>query len=255
MGAHVATITHLHKGLGGRETTTIYSPTPEIFTRAGTWRTLPGATSDLAYGNVGLNWSYPHAYQMLNNAEKVFLLSHDGNTFEINTVGDGMITKLTKKTFASNPKLPSVMFSQGKLLSLRNGARAVVVDINGSAPVISNTATMSQQRLYSNATVLADGKVMVNGGSSVGNVLDGAAYATEIWDPQTGQWTLGALAAKPRRYHSNSLLLQDGSVFTGGGGAPGPVRNMNAEIYYPRTCTTRTAIPRLVRPWTARPVH
>jgi YD repeat-containing protein len=28
-------------------------------------------------------------------------------------------------------------------------------------------------------------------------------------------------------------LLPDGSVLTGGGGAPGPVKNLNAEIYYP----------------------
>ena len=29
------------------------------------------------------------------------------------------------------------------------------------------------------------------------------------------------------------MLLPDGSVLTGGGGAPGPVKNLNAEIYYP----------------------
>jgi hypothetical protein len=29
------------------------------------------------------------------------------------------------------------------------------------------------------------------------------------------------------------MLLPDGSVLTTGGGAPGPVKNLNAEIYYP----------------------
>jgi hypothetical protein len=29
------------------------------------------------------------------------------------------------------------------------------------------------------------------------------------------------------------LLLQDGSVLTAGGGAPGPLVNLNAQIYYP----------------------
>ena len=38
---------------------------------------------------------------------------------------------------------------------------------------------------------------------------------------------------KDRLYHSTSLLLPDGSVLTAGGGAPGPVTNLNAEIYYP----------------------
>ena len=59
------------------------------------------------------------------------------------------------------------------------------------------------------------------------------AYAAAIWDPVTGQWTLGASAVKPRLYHSTALLLPDGSVLTAGGGAPGPVNNLNAEMYYP----------------------
>jgi Galactose oxidase-like, Early set domain len=63
--------------------------------------------------------------------------------------------------------------------------------------------------------------------------LIGVAYAVEIWGPTTGQWTLGANAVKPRLYHSIALLLPDGSVLTAGGGAPGPVKNLNAEIYYP----------------------
>jgi hypothetical protein len=34
-------------------------------------------------------------------------------------------------------------------------------------------------------------------------------------------------------YHSNALLLEDATVLTCGGGAPGPLNNLNAEIYYP----------------------
>lgn len=62
---------------------------------------------------------------------------------------------------------------------------------------------------------------------------DRRGYAAAIWDPATGQWTLGASAVKPRLYHSIALLLPDGSVLTGAGGAPGPVKNLNAEMYYP----------------------
>jgi len=29
------------------------------------------------------------------------------------------------------------------------------------------------------------------------------------------------------------MLLPDATVLTGGGGAPGPVNNLNSEIYYP----------------------
>jgi Domain of unknown function (DUF1929) len=99
--------------------------------------------------------------------------------------------------------------------------------------VITPTADISQRRYWSNATVLPNGKVLLTGGSAVANQLTGVAYAAEIWDPATGQWTLGANAAKARLYHSTALLLPDGSVLTAGGGAPGPVNNLNAEIYYP----------------------
>ncbi len=36
-----------------------------------------------------------------------------------------------------------------------------------------------------------------------------------------------------RLYHSNALLLPDATILVGGGGAPGPVANTNAQIYYP----------------------
>jgi hypothetical protein len=80
---------------------------------------------------------------------------------------------------------------------------------------------------------MADGKVLVNGGSYTRNELINVAYHNEIWDPKTGKWTRGAIAAKPRLYHSSALLLMDGTVLTGGGGAPGPVINLNSEIFYP----------------------
>ena len=93
-------------------------------------------------------------------------------------------------------------------------------------------------------------KVLVTGGSAVANQLTGVAYAATIWNPATGQWTLGASAVKPRLYHSTALLLPDGSVLTAGGGAPGPVKNLNAEIYYPALsirCIRATGCPSVDR--------
>ena len=54
-----------------------------------------------------------------------------------------------------------------------------------------------------------------------------------IWNPDTGQWTNDASAAIGRFYHSTTTLLPDGTVLSAGGGAPGPLTNLNAEIYTP----------------------
>ena len=86
-------------------------------------------------------------------------------------------------------------------------------------------------------TVIADGRVVVTGGSRQPNQLVGVNYQALIWDPRTGQWTTGAATptspAYARLYHSNALLLPDATILVGGGGAPGPVVNTNAQIYYP----------------------
>lgn len=128
--------------------------------------------------------------------------------------------------------MASAMFAPGKILLLREKAQAVVVDINGANPVVTPTAPLSQVRRYANATVLADGKVFINGGSFAGDAVPGAIYSAEIWDPKTGKWASGASAAMPRLYHSASLLPPDGSVLTAGG-TTADVGWLNAEIYFP----------------------
>ena len=215
--------------LGGREDPNTSAPTPEVFTQYVGWRTLWGATSDTAFG--GNNWYYPRSVVAPNGA--VFVLGHDGNMFYLNPAGNGAITQLTQQTLGADSSVPTLMFAPGRLLSVRAQQKVVVVDLNGPQPVVTPTADLDRLRIWSNATVLADGKVLVNGGSAVENQLTGVAYAAAIWDPATGQWTLGASAVVPRLYHSTALLLPDGSVLTAGGGAPGPVNNLNAEIYYP----------------------
>src|SRR5262249_22503784 len=44
---------------------------------------------------------------------------------------------------------------------------------------------------------------------------------------------VGPSGVNARLYHGNALLLPDASVLVSGGGAPGPLTNLNAEIYYP----------------------
>ncbi len=213
--------------LGGRINPTTSATTPEVYDAVTGWRTLTGAMSAKAFANS----TYPRGFVAPDG--RVFVLAIDGRQYDMTTDGAGTIVPAGTQIPAGDPALPSVMFAPGKILSVRQNAVTGVVDINGPVPVWTQAGNIDQSRIWSSGTVMADGKVLVTGGSIVANQLVGAAYQTETWDPATGLWTAGAAAVHARLYHSNALLLPDGSVLTGGGGSPGPVRNLNSEIYYP----------------------
>lgn len=208
-----------------------YASTPEVYSPTAGWRTLSTATSDAAYGGRVQAWNYPRAWWSPKG--KVVTLNVMGEIHALDIAGTGSVAKLPGTLPRGAYNLPAAMYQPGRILSVRNGGQAVVVDINGDTPTVTTAAPLSGDRQFGNATVLADGTVWANGGSSTGNDLVGAYYHTELWNPATGSWTTTATATKPRLYHSVSMLMPDGSVLTGGGGAPGPVANMNAEIWYP----------------------
>jgi hypothetical protein len=95
---------------------------------------------------------------------------------------------------------------------------------------------MAIARRQTNATILADGKVLVTGGSSQCGFTNeaGAVFAAEVWDPATGQWTTLANANVVRVYHSTTLLLPDGRVLsTGSGDGGGVTQQFTYEIFSP----------------------
>jgi len=126
----------------------------------------------------------------------------------------------------------------GTQTSAKNAA--AVIDINGATPTYKRQPNMPVSLHWANATVLADGNVVVTGGSQQANALVGVNTRVLLWKADTGNWVQGPErpAARARLYHSIALLLPDASVLVGGGGAStrtggGPQTNLNAEIYYP----------------------
>jgi hypothetical protein len=226
---------------------------PDIRTEAGVWSTLTNAggtaypLGERAYGSFKGSWFYPRAW--VDPGGKVFILTRFGEMFKLDTAAPGILSQYTAPLITqSSNKLSSVMFAPGKILSIRIGKEAIVVDINGVKdeldPVVTKVASLNWDRSYGSLTVLADGKVWANGGTSspasdpevpeqLNNESNGTILDSEIWDPLTNVWTTTARAIHSRHYHSSALLLPDGSVMTGGGGAPGPWNNLNGEIYYP----------------------
>jgi hypothetical protein len=214
--------------------TRTYEPTPELFVPGQGWSSLSDASSAAAFVNGG-SWYYPRAWQAPNG--QIYVLASQSTQYFLDTSGSGtLVSAATPKQLEPNhavQHLSAAMFAPGKILSLRDGNQAIVIDLNGAHASWTATTPISQTRIDGSATVLADGKVWANGGSTKSNVLADAVYYSETWDPASGAWTQGPSAAKARLYHSSALLLPDGSVLTGGGGAPGPQNNLNGEIYYP----------------------
>ena len=220
---------------GGRQNVGPLSPaqpatTPELYHPGpNAWKPLTGATSTAAFGSG--QWYYPRSY--VAPGGNVFVLAPSGSMFFVSTAHAGSITRSTVTAPPGDVDLPTIPFAPGMALSVRMNQQVVVIDYRNPTPVVTPTGNIDQVRYWASGTILADGKVLITGGSQIANNLTGVAYRAQIWDPGTGAWTAGATATKPRLYHSNSMLLPDATVLTGGGGAPGPVNNLNSELYYP----------------------
>jgi hypothetical protein len=144
---------------------------------------------------------------------------------------------------------PSVMYDAGKIIYIGGGLNAddgkptnitEIIDLNPtdppSVPKWKKTNPMKFRRRQHNATILADGTVLVTGGTQGGGKLwqegfndirdmdyfEGREKApvreAELWDPATGTWATLAAEAVDRCYHSTAVLLPDATVLSAGGG-------------------------------------
>jgi YVTN family beta-propeller protein len=199
---------------------------PEIRATTGTFRLLTGAPTG------SFNFMYPRNFIAPDG--RVFGYDSNGKMYYISTAGNGSVSNAGQFSGPTGSDSSTAMFRPGRILQFGgNSNGAVVIDITGGAPVVTTTGSMSSQRRLVNATILADGKVLATGGSSVWNELTNVNNSAEIWDPATGSWTVGASGNRARLYHSASVLMPDASVLVAGGGAPGPQNNTNFEVYYP----------------------
>ena len=127
------------------------------------------------------------------------------------------------------------MYDSGKVIFVGGGLdtdgglptnRAETIDLTAAAPAWHMTSPMHFRRRQHNATILADGTVLITGGTQGSNFNDvdsGAPiHAAELWNPDDGTWTVLAEEAVDRCYHATALLLPDGRVFSAGGGEYAP---------------------------------
>jgi hypothetical protein len=224
--------TYIQGGIGG-------GGRPEVRNVSGAFRLLSGADTSSYNPNYPRNFLAPDG--------RVFGFDIKGKMYYVNPAGAGSITAAGTLPGSTSWTSSAAVFGPGLILKIGGPTTAAyVIDINQATPIVTSTHSMSSARQWVSATVLADGRVLATGGSAVANQLTGVNNTAEIWDPDTGLWTLGAAGVKARLYHSGALLLPDARVLVHGGGANGPLTNMNVEIYTPPYLLdpTGTVMPR-----------
>ena len=221
--------------LGGSDINGVGIATPEIYTEGEGWQTLTGAVDT----QVGRNSSYPRTF-LDNEGNVIYFATGNGTTGQVevmslNPNGDGSLTQVGVVPFGVAWDSPAVMFEAGKILIQDTETGLWVMDINSDTPTFTSVGTLSQERNWSNMTTLADGTVLINGGSSDGNTEAGADTTAVIWDPADNSLNYTVDEVNPRLYHSASLLLNDGTLLSLGGGSAGMAENdyLDGQVYRP----------------------
>ena len=219
--------------VSGGDTAKALNTIPEVWTTSGTWRALTSAQSSIPY--------YPMLFVAPNG--NVFVAGPNQTTGYINTSGTGSTVNGPGRTSGTRDYGSAVMYDGGKILVVGGGsptATAEVIDLNAGAPAWRSVAPMAVARRQMNATLLADGTVLVTGGSNASGFntkpTDDRVLAAELWNPSTEQWKALGRQTHYRLYHSTALLLPDGRVLSVGSGQPaatGLTDDFTAEIYAP----------------------
>jgi len=221
----------------------IYNPTTNTFTQ------LTSAESDDIYGIKTKGWYYPRTFVNSSGKAVFFKGNHDG-IFELDVNANNGKGSLVEKSNTGGENFrfyyPSVEFEPGKVLTFKANKATQVINTNTYKA--RTVASIPHERIWSVATILADGKVVVTGGATKRQKEENAVKSADIYDPVADKWTVGASAENSRLYHSSAVLLANGAVLIAGGGPPGPIYHKNAEIYYPPYLFTSSG------DWATRPV-
>jgi galactose oxidase len=207
---------------GWIDTTQGVNVEPQVWQSAtASWRNLSTAHLILPF--------YPFMFVAPNG--KVFCAGPTRPTRYLDVTGTGAWSSVAANNYGIRNWGSSVMYDDGKVLLMGGSpcgfyatncttyptATAEIIDLNSPTPTWEYTGSMvTGGRKLHNATLLADGKVLVTGGSrgteGPNTNSSDPAYAGELWDPATGTWTTMASLTKIRTYHSTALLLPDGRV-------------------------------------------
>ena len=153
------------------------------------------------------------------------------------TYGTSVLLPLTPQ----NNYSPKVMIMGGdnpatdttELIDLSPAGAQISAACPNYAPCWVQGPKMAQKRVEMEATILPNGKVLVDGGSAQDEDATTASLKAEIYDPATNAFSSAGSNAFPRLYHNIQLLLPDGTVALTGGNPQQGVFEDHIEIYQP----------------------
>jgi WD40 repeat protein len=219
--------------LSGGDTLQQRNLIPEVWQANGSWRVLSTASLYLPY--------YPWMFVAPDG--RVFAAGPSQTTYYLDPAGTGRWSAGPSSRFGSRDYGSAVMYDVGKILIVGGGTptnTAEVIDISTGAGAWRSVGSLSVARRQTNATLLADGKVLVTGGTNSGGFntapTDTRVLAAEMWNPTTETWTTLGRMTHNRLYHSTALLLPDARVLSVGSGQPaatGLTDDYTAEIFSP----------------------
>ena len=177
---------------------------------------------------------YPAMFLAPNG--KVFLAGFPQTSRYLDVSGTGAWTTVGNRIVADRRMGSAVMYTPGKILYAGGGdpptSAAEVIDLTQASPAWRSVAAMHFARRQLNATLLADGQVLITHGTSGPgfNDVTSPVFEAELWNPATESWTTMARESVGRTYHSTALLLPDARVLSSGSGEGGGVAYANSQF-------------------------
>lgn len=207
-----------------------FTPTGSMLTaRMGHVAVLLDSGKVLLVGGTGEGWTFLASAELYDPATGTFTKT-------------GAMTTPRESHTATRLKSGEVLITgghQGRRSKIVIYASAELYDpVNG---VFMATGDMKVKRHKHDATLMADGRVLITGGADERDA-QGAYESTEIFDPESGEFMLGGEMQAPRYKHAGtSFLLTNGQVLLAGGGHL-------IEIYDPQSGEFREVIESMGNP-------
>ncbi|KAJ5099807.1 hypothetical protein N7532_006808 [Penicillium argentinense] len=213
--------------IGGSYGSNVFGKDGEVYDmKTNKWTMLPSALASTMLTHDQRTYRQDHhGWTFAWDNGSVFQAGPSKGIHWYGTAGDGSVTPAGNHTgdedaVCSNAVIPAT--NRASIISITDAKQAATVLPNAGGG-------MKSVRTFHTSVVLPDGSVFVNGGQTVGLPFNetGAQLSPETFFPDLKDLQKGATCKSQqpntviRVYHSIALLLQDGTVFTGGGGLYG----------------------------------